>query len=184
MIDKARDELYRNNTGTVTYCKGFILNLGTTKRPCVYIYATLAALKYQATVLFVRSSFSFGRAISLSCRSVFFVLSCLYTVSFRNLLNKCYAESMESIQDLFGIERYTLKTGRPMDERASLIKFFLDKVNQNGHRFSPSRMGARLAHFSLDQLYALKSSWNDREGRDGYERAIKFWWWTTKTLSS
>jgi len=78
--------------------------------------------------------------------------------------------------DLFGRERTVLPAGRFRDERSELIDWFCAKVHRR-----PRQLGVRLAHYSLSQLYALKSGWEDRERRDGFVRAEKWWWWTTKT---
>ena len=83
---------------------------------------------------------------------------------------------MESIGDLFGRLRTVLPKGRVLDERAELIQFFATKLDR-----TPQRIGVRLAHYSLSELYALKSSYNDRLTRNGKTTADKYWWWVTKT---
>lgn len=83
---------------------------------------------------------------------------------------------MESIADLFGRLRTSLPKGRVLDERAELIKFF---VEQTGKK--PMQTGVRLAHYSISELYALKSAYTDRLNRNGKETADKYYWWITKT---
>jgi hypothetical protein len=39
----------------------------------------------------------------------------------------------------------------------------------------------RLAHYNIDDLYALKSAYTDRLNRDGRLTARKYFYWMTKT---
>lgn len=78
-------------------------------------------------------------------------------------------------RDLFGTYR-VIKAGVPESERATLIRFFSKKTEKE-----PKIIGIRLAHYSLDDLYALKSAWNDRERRQGTETARKHFWYITRT---
>lgn len=81
-------------------------------------------------------------------------------------------------KDLFGIDRYlsSKKEGIAISERAGLIKYFSDKIER------PAQfIGVRMAHYSLDQLYALQSVFKDRFERNGKDAAHKFWWFCTKT---
>jgi len=66
--------------------------------------------------------------------------------------------------------------GKVLDERAELIKFFAEKLERE-----PKVVGIRLAHYTLSDLYALKSQYIDRLNRNGKEAARKHWWWQTKT---
>ena len=76
--------------------------------------------------------------------------------------------------DLFG--RYRIFKGDvPMSERAGLIKFFTEKTAKN-----PKVIAIRLAHYSVDQLYALQSGYKDRE-RTKKDTADKWFWFTTRT---
>lgn len=43
-------------------------------------------------------------------------------------------------------------------------------------------MGIRLAHYSIDQLYALQSAYKDRLTRSGRSTADKYFWYITKTV--
>lgn len=83
-----------------------------------------------------------------------------------------------SISDLFGNHKL-LKQGKPVSERATLIGFFADTVQK------PARIiGIRLAHYSLDDLYALQSCVKDRIVRNSQETAEKYFWAVTRTLST
>lgn len=82
---------------------------------------------------------------------------------------------VEHIKDLFGIERFTTPKG-PSSERSTLIKYFSEQIER------PAKyVGIRLAHYSLDQLYGLKSAYADRLTRNDRTTAQKFWWYITKT---
>lgn len=83
---------------------------------------------------------------------------------------------MELIADLFGKIRTALPGGKHLDERSELVKYFAQKLER-----SPKIIGVRLAHYTLSDLYALKSSFNDRLQRNGKDTAHKYWWWVTKT---
>lgn len=63
-----------------------------------------------------------------------------------------------------------------LSERGELIKYF---VEQTGKK--PQQIAVRLAHYTMSELYALKSAYNDRLRRNGKEAAQKYWWWQTKT---
>jgi hypothetical protein len=83
---------------------------------------------------------------------------------------------MESIADLFGRFRTLLPKGKVLNERAELINFFVKATGR-----TPQRVGVRLAHYTLSDLYALKSAYSDRLARNGAAAANKYWWWCTKT---
>lgn len=85
--------------------------------------------------------------------------------------------SFLSIGDLFGKIR-TITPKGPLNERADLVKYFTDKIDR------PAKViGIRLAHYSLDNLYALKSAYNDRLQRNGKVSADKYFWAITKTTT-
>lgn len=65
------------------------------------------------------------------------------------------------------------------NERGELLQFFSDHV-QRPVRF----VAVRLSHYTMDELYALKSAFSDRLQRDGELTAIKYWWYITKTEKS
>lgn len=83
--------------------------------------------------------------------------------------------SYTTAADLFGNYRI-IKGDRVLDERATLIKYFVDEIKR-----PPQFIGVRLSHYTLDQLYALQSSYKDRLNRNNRETADKWWWFTTKT---
>lgn len=62
-------------------------------------------------------------------------------------------------------------------ERGELIKFFADAVER-----PPRVVAIRLSHYSVSELYALKSAYNDRLARNGKTAALKYWWYITKTV--
>jgi hypothetical protein len=80
--------------------------------------------------------------------------------------------------DLFGRFR-VIKNGKPVDERSGLIGYFARELE-----IEPKVAGIRLAHYKINDLYYLQSSWKDRLNRDGRESARKWWWWQTKTTKS
>lgn len=88
----------------------------------------------------------------------------------------------QTMSDLFG--NYRLFKGiKPLNERATLIKFFVDQGFQDKKTTNllPSAIGVLLAHYSTDQLYALKSAYSDRLNRNGYVAACKYWWAVIRT---
>lgn len=89
-----------------------------------------------------------------------------------------------SMQDLFGRYRLVNPKGRPMSERATIIQFFVDQSFKwkNGKLLDGKDMSIRLAHYKIDQLYALKSAYSDRLTRNGSVAAAKYFWFTTETI--
>ena len=90
---------------------------------------------------------------------------------------------MESLNTLFG-GYSVIKRGKPLNERAMLIKFFVDEgfEDKKGKKLSPAYLGKRLAHYTVDDLYALKSSYTDRLNRNSKLQAVKYFWFITKTV--
>jgi hypothetical protein len=82
-----------------------------------------------------------------------------------------------SASDLFGNYRLIQQTGKPLNERSLLVKYFCDNLKR-----APKYMGIRLAHYSIDQLYALQSAYKDRLTRSGRSTADKYFWYITKTV--
>jgi hypothetical protein len=87
------------------------------------------------------------------------------------------SKGLVAIKDLWGIDRFTKAQGKVLDERATLIKFFADEMHRE-----PRHLGVRLHHYSLTDLYALKSTFLDRKNRNGIEPAHRYFWWITKTI--
>lgn len=84
-------------------------------------------------------------------------------------------------KDLFGIERFlsSKKEGKAISERAGLVKYFSESMGR------PAQfVGVRMAHMSLDQLYSMKSQYEDRLKRNSKETASKWWWWVTRTIKT
>ena len=88
---------------------------------------------------------------------------------------------MMSVKDLMGNDRYMLpskkgKDSRPLNERSGIISFFVKELNKE-----PKVIAIKMSHFSLSDLYALKSGYSDRLNRNGKESAVKYLWWAIKT---
>lgn len=82
------------------------------------------------------------------------------------------------IADLFG--NYTLPpvgVKKRTSERAELVRYFYEnaKVGWQGKgKLSPGYVGMRLAHLTVQDLYAFKSMCEDRR-RTGYNWSKYFW---------
>lgn len=85
---------------------------------------------------------------------------------------------MELIADLFGKIRTFTNKGKVLDERTELVAYFAGEMKRE-HKVT----SIRLAHYSLSDLYALKSAYKDRLQRNGKEPAIKYLWAITRTTS-
>lgn len=89
---------------------------------------------------------------------------------------------MENIRIILQNRKEAANSGETLkrnDERASLIGFFTDKLNEEreGTKYKPLLYGViaiRLAHLTLHDLYAFKSQALDLERR-GYSFAKYFW---------
>lgn len=68
---------------------------------------------------------------------------------------------------------------RKGSERGELIDFFSKVLNR-----TPKYTGIRLAHYSIDHLYALKSAFLERKTRNGALPATKYLWWITKVINT
>lgn len=86
---------------------------------------------------------------------------------------------MESLTDLFGRYRLIKATGKPLDERATIIKWFADTFKKDG-----KVLALRLSYIKdIGDLYALKSQVSDRLTRDGLVAARKYFYWATESHS-
>ena len=95
-----------------------------------------------------------------------------------------------SLNDLFGNTRFLEKKGKPLSERAGLVKFFVDHMGRE-----PRFWGYRLHPFTVSDLYALQSGFKDRLRRPCHlcqdhmsgscehsgETARKWLWWATRS---
>ncbi len=89
-------------------------------------------------------------------------------------------DGAQSLTDLFGNYRLLdKKKGNPLSERASLLSYFVSELKRE-----PKVLGIRLAHYTLDAMYALKSGYADRLRRDGHTAAAKWFWYVTRTSKS
>lgn len=82
---------------------------------------------------------------------------------------------MQSIKDLFGTERFIKPSGKLLSERGALIGYFAKAFDRD-----PQYTGVRLAHYTLDDLYGLKSAYEDRARKNSLG-AIKYLWKITET---
>lgn len=64
---------------------------------------------------------------------------------------------------------------KPQSERSVLVGFFAEQLAK-----TPRVIGIRLAHYSVPDLYSIKSAYNDRLNRNSKESADKWFWWSTK----
>jgi hypothetical protein len=84
---------------------------------------------------------------------------------------------MERINSLL----FTQKTSKANSERAELVKYFVDNLRQkNGKPFSARMIAIKLSHLSVQDLYYMKSVFNDLAKTKGNESAQKWWWWSLK----
>jgi len=126
------------------------------------------------------------KARTASCRVVFIVpILSVYIVGVKrytvgmNPYHEAPESKIVSAQDLFGIERFIKKNGNPMNERACLIKYFYDNAKKNWvgkYELEPCHIGLRLAHLSLQDLYAFKSMCEDRQKTQPGFVWSKFFW--------
>lgn len=83
-----------------------------------------------------------------------------------------------AVPDLFGTMRIVQSGGKAENERATLIRYFAEKLER-----TPKLMGIRLAHYDISLLYSLKSQLEDRARRDGNVPARKWLWYITRTTA-
>lgn len=87
---------------------------------------------------------------------------------------------MQSLTDLFGTYRLAVRykpSGKQQgSERGELVSYFAKELERDV-RF----VAVRMSHYTLDQLYALRSAFSDRLTRNGQESARKYWWAITRT---
>lgn len=89
-----------------------------------------------------------------------------------------HTTNMKPIADLFG--GYTLpvkRTKKNTSERGELVRYFFDRAAQEWHGSSalkPGYLAMKLAHLTMQDLYAFKSMCEDRV-RAGYPWGKYFW---------
>jgi len=89
---------------------------------------------------------------------------------------------MEFLGDVLGRYQPLKKSAR--SERAELIRFFAEQItDKKGDLYKPAFIAIRLSHYTVDQLYGLKSGFSDRLRREDTVAAQKWWWFTTKTTN-
>ena len=67
------------------------------------------------------------------------------------------------------------KEGRAPSERGELLRFFALKSE-----WSIPRIAKKVSHLSVQDLYYMKSAFEDRERRNGKITAIKWFFWSLK----
>lgn len=66
-------------------------------------------------------------------------------------------KDMSSITDLFGRRVPVGKNGKPLSERAELLRYFVERAEDRKGKMAPGRVGFMLSHCSKSDLYAFKS---------------------------
>lgn len=64
---------------------------------------------------------------------------------------------MSEMMNLFGTSVPISKTGRPLSERQTLTKYFVDRAHDLKGPVAPGRMGFMLSHLKTPDLYYMKS---------------------------
>jgi hypothetical protein len=86
----------------------------------------------------------------------------------------------QSLTDLFGNERFATRykgNGKQQGtERGSLISYFATELERE-----VKFVAVRTSHYTMSELYSLKSSFSDRLNRNGKEAARKYFFWITRT---
>ncbi|MBT9167798.1 MAG: hypothetical protein DDT19_01141 [Syntrophomonadaceae bacterium] len=75
------------------------------------------------------------------------------------------------------LKGYTLPVVKGKSERGELVKFFADAVER-----PPRVVAIRLSHYSVSELYAVKSGFSDRLTRNGIVAARKYFWAISRTI--
>lgn len=90
-------------------------------------------------------------------------------------LSKSSQNGLTPISDLFSITRYLKPSGKVLNERAGLIKYFHEHArNKLDDKFDVSYIGMILAHLKLQDLYYLKSLLESETKRGGNWNKIFF----------
>lgn len=90
-----------------------------------------------------------------------------------------------STKDLFG--NFVLPPQKKgQSERGNLLSFFKKQgfIDQKGKILEYRNLAVLLSHFTVSQLYALKSAYEDRLTRNGKDGAWKYWWFVIRTKES
>lgn len=90
-----------------------------------------------------------------------------------------------SMTDLFG--NFVLpQVIKGTSERGNIIGYFMTQgfVGAKDRVLETKNVASLLSHFTVSQLYALKSAYEDRLKRNGKESARKYWWYAVRTKES
>lgn len=71
--------------------------------------------------------------------------------------NTSNLKSIADMTDLFGSRVPVGKNGKPLSERATLVRYFVERAQDRKGPMSAGRVGFMLAHCSVQDLYAFKS---------------------------
>jgi hypothetical protein len=87
-----------------------------------------------------------------------------------------------NIQELLLRREIEMKNAKKStSERGELISFFVEILrDKDGKQFPARRIAVALAHLKLSDLYYMKSSFKEVEGRLGFVGASKWFWWSLK----
>lgn len=84
-------------------------------------------------------------------------------------------------QDNLEYRPISITKTKARSERAELIQYFVDRLrNKDNKPFSARLIAIKLSHLSLEDLYYLKSTFQDTYNRKGIESAQKYFWWSIK----
>jgi len=70
---------------------------------------------------------------------------------------------------------------KPLNQRAEMIKFFLENImDKQGNPYKPARMAVLLSHIPTEHLHYSVSIFRDTERRRGKVAAVKEFFWSIK----
>ena len=72
---------------------------------------------------------------------------------------------LSEMTNLFGTRVPVGKNGKPLSERAHLVKYFVERAQDRKGPMAPARVGYMLSHCSVPDLYAFKSVLESETGR-------------------
>ncbi len=81
------------------------------------------------------------------------------------------AKPIGEMMNLFGQRIPVDKRGRPLSERAHLVKYFVESARDERGPLAAGRVGFMLSHLSKDDLYAFKSILESEVSRPWPEEA-------------
>lgn len=98
-----------------------------------------------------------------------------------NEINLDYNNKFNSILSKYSEVSIPVKK-KIRSERAELIEFFVEILRNKDNKKFPVRMIAfKLSHIPTQDLYFVKSVFEDNLKRGGLEKASKEFWWSLKS---